>query len=117
MAHLRAAHSATAHILQQVRLLHPLIALVAGTLVVSASAPWLRRDPIRQTHRWGRAALAFAVVQAAAGTANVLLYAPAWLQILHLALALSLWVCTVLLWATVLVAREGSVTPAPPEIP
>ena len=58
-----------------------------------------------------------AIVQAGGGTANVLLYAPAWLQVLHLGLAVSLWVATVLLWVAVLAARDPDLIGAPPETP
>lgn len=66
---------------------------------------------------WGRSALVLAIVQAAVGTANVLLYAPAWLQVLHLGLAVSLWVATVLLWGAVLATRDPDLIRAPPETP
>jgi cytochrome c oxidase assembly protein subunit 15 len=117
MAHIEAAGSAVAHFLQRARLLHPLIAVLAGTLVVSASANWLRRDRAHQTHLWGRSALVLALVQAGVGTANVLLYAPAWLQVLHLGLAVCLWVATVLLWVAVLATRDPDLIGAPPETP
>jgi len=90
--------AATAPVLLRLRILHPWIALVVGLgLVVRAVA--LRG---RLGHHAAPAATAVAllvVVQLGAGLLNVVLLAPVWLQIVHLALADALWIALVVLVA------------------
>jgi heme A synthase len=100
------------HFLQRLRVLHPVLALaVAGYLCYAITA--LATPAARS-----RARLAFMLVftQVGAGVLNVLLSAPAWLQVLHLALATGLWIVLVLLGAEALSQREVSagVGAAPP---
>lgn len=78
----------TRHILIQLRVWHPLIAVLGGLLLIG-QAVWAslqaRRDPL--VRRWAGVLAALVVVQLAAGLVNILLGAPGWMQILHLLLA------------------------------
>ena len=91
--------------LLRLRLVHPISALAAGVFVV-----WLiRRTQLRatveaDTHRTSSERLAGLVmgllgVQFALGIADVVLLAPAWMQLLHLLGADLYWVALVLLAA------------------
>jgi heme A synthase len=81
-------HASDAHFLARLRIVHPVLAVLAAALVAHAA----RRAP----GRGSRAVVVLCVVQVAAGALNVFLSAPGWLQIVHLALALALWIAFVI---------------------
>jgi heme a synthase len=86
------------HFLQRLRVLHPVFAIaVAGYLCYAISA--LAKPAMRSA---ARTAFALVFVQVGAGVFNVLLSAPAWLQVAHLALATALWIVLVILGAEAL---------------
>lgn len=70
--------------LLRLRLIHPVVSVSAAVVVLIAAFHSTRG-------RWQRAIAAGVVVQLAAGAVNVLLLAPVWMQLLHLALAAALW--------------------------
>ncbi|HXK09396.1 MAG TPA: COX15/CtaA family protein [Vicinamibacteria bacterium] len=89
--------SPTAHLLLQLRLAHPILA-VAGALCVAFVAGRVFQataDVAARSAAWSVSALAF--LQLAAGLLNVALLAPVWMQIAHLLLADLLWIAFVLL--------------------
>lgn len=105
---LRQDFSGSAHILKQLRVAHPLIAIVVSVLILYLMSL------VRQ-QRWPQPARRFAnlvsllvFVQVAAGTINILLLAPAAMQLLHLLLADLLWIALVLTCAAGLVRRDGA---------
>ena len=104
---LRADLSATSHLLIRLRLLHPVLAVVAA-LGLIAGAPRLARHRGRTAMRLARVVAALAAIQIVLGFANVLLLAPVWLQLVHLALADAIWVGFVLLGASALANQERS---------
>lgn len=70
--------------LLRLRLVHPLVAVLAGFFMMVAAFTSLRGR--------GKGLVALlCMVQLAAGAVNVLLLAPVWLQIVHLALAVGIW--------------------------
>lgn len=70
--------------LLRLRLVHPVVSVAAAVVVFVAAFHSARG-------RWQRAIVAVVVLQLAAGAVNVLLLAPVWMQLLHLAIAASLW--------------------------
>lgn len=86
-----------ASIFVRLRLLHPAIAI--------ATAAWLLFYGVSSIHRWPNARpmalimMSFLGVQVLAGTTNLLLLAPGWMQMIHLLLADLLWISLVLLCA------------------
>ncbi len=80
--------AAGAPALLQLRLMHPLLAALAGFTVLLGAQMAL-------AGRWRTAVVICVLVQLAAGGADVLLLAPVWMQILHLALAQLLWLVLV----------------------
>lgn len=103
-----------AHMLVRLRVLHPLIALIVTANLLSAAWLALRGardagsmspDGAARTRFLAWAVVALVSVQMLAGGINVLLLAPAWMQIVHLLLADALWIAFVLLTA----ARFASV--------
>lgn len=94
--------SATAHALIRLRVLHPVLAVVASALV--AVTAWRLAAAARG---WATAALTLCALQLVVGVVNVLLMAPVWLQILHLLVADLLWIAAVLLGANAFAERDA----------
>lgn len=89
------------HFLTELRVIHPILAVVVGVL----AATWARRRIAPRGGEAGRAASAvvgLVVAQILAGAVNVLLVTPVWMQIVHLALADLLWIAWVWMAASVL---------------
>ena len=92
-----------AHMLIRLRVWHPVIAVAIGLFIVFYLAPALAgRRPDSTARRASRLLILLTGVQLAAGFVNVVLLAPVWLQIVHLALAAAVWVALVLLGAATL---------------
>lgn len=91
--------------LLRLRLVHPVSAVVAAAFVI-----WLvaRSRNVRGTRFEGRAVLALLALQFVLGIADVLLLAPAWMQILHLLGADLFWVALVGLAASSVWPRAAS---------
>lgn len=88
----------TSHFLIQLRMLHPTIAVSVGlfVLLMAGLAQHWRPDPlVKRMSRW---VIALLLVEMAAGVVNVLLLAPVWMQVVHLALADGLWIALVMLF-------------------
>jgi heme A synthase len=94
--------SPTAHVLVQLRVAHPFLALAAVLVLATVCARALRSgdDPSVRRTAWAVAGLSLA--QVGLGLLNIILLAPIWLQIGHLLLADALWIALVLLAARVL---------------
>ncbi len=97
---------AGAHFLQRLRVFHPVLAVGAAALVVYVTAAFAgsERPSVRRS---SRAVLVFVGLQLAAGGLNVALSAPGWLQVVHLGLALGLWIAFVSLAGEVGVAAHS----------
>ena len=85
--------SSSGTFLTQVRILHPVVATLVGAYV--AFLGFTRVAPGRQ-QIIGLSMVAIVGTQIFAGIANVVLLAPLWMQIVHLALADGLWILLVL---------------------
>lgn len=87
----------SAHFLERVRLIHPLVAVVGSLwiLLVGAAAA-AAAAPVRSA---GRLLIAGILLQTTLGVANIGLSAPAWMQLVHLATANFVWLALVWLAA------------------
>jgi len=102
---LRQDLSPTAHLFERLRLFHPFIAVVvSGLLILTA---FLARSwrPGESVQRWSTALIVIVLIQLGAGTVNLLLHAPAGLQLAHLLLSDLVWISLVLLGFTALAQR------------
>lgn len=90
--------------LLRLRLLHPVVSVAAAVVVLAAVFQSVRGRLQRGIAGW-------VVLQLAAGAVNVLLLAPVWMQILHLALAAALWL---LVFAATMPGPEGAGRPSTP---
>jgi heme a synthase len=88
--------AATANFLIRLRVVHPMLAVLAGVYLATLAAPEYRarRAPrLRALSGW---LLALVVTQMIAGGVSVLLGAPIWLQLIHLLVADLVWITLVL---------------------
>jgi heme A synthase len=88
--------ASTANFLIRLRVVHPLLAVLAGIYIVILAAPeyLARRTPhLRALSGW---LLALVLAELIAGGVNVLLSAPLWMQLFHLLIADSVWITLVL---------------------
>jgi heme A synthase len=97
LEHLAHDHAEGAHFLGKLRVLHPLLALagVGGLWIAANRAREATRTMLVQ--RAGAALYWGGGLALAIGTANVLLGAPGYMQVVHLAMACFLWLATVVL--------------------
>ena len=94
--------SPAAHLLVQLRVLHPILAAgVAAYLLLARTAVAARR-PSPAVARLSTALGALVAAQIGAGLLNLALLAPVWLQLVHLLLADLLWIALVTLAAAAL---------------
>ncbi len=108
---LRQDLSPTSHVLLRLRLLHPVLAVIAGLLVI-AIAPRIPAGSADGRHL-GQTAAGLAAAQLGLGFLNVLLLAPVWMQLLHLLVADLLWIVLVLLGASALAPQRARSAAAP----
>jgi heme A synthase len=90
-------HAAGASFLQQLRIVHPTLAIVAGMLLVGIGRRALDRVRSRGGLAFARAVIALTLAQLAIGAANVFLSAPGYMQVVHLFFASFVWIALVLL--------------------
>jgi heme A synthase len=101
--------SPASHFLVRLRLLHPLLSVLAGAGLIWLAARLARSRPEARVRRRAGWLTGLLVLQLGAGLLNVLLEAPAWMQLIHLLLADLIWVVFVTLAAAAL-AEEVSET-------
>lgn len=88
------------------RLLHPVLAVIAGSYVIWVLLKNSSRG-ICQSRAW-MALIILLFTEIGIGLLNVLLLAPVWLQILHLLVADALWISLVLASATLVLETADS---------
>ena len=98
------------HLLLRLRVFHPTLAILVGTVVALAAGVSAVRRPNPVVRRLALATISLVVTQLLAGLVNLVLLAPIWMQLVHLLLADLLWIVLVLLAAATLAAdpRDGS---------
>lgn len=80
-----------AHPLLKGGVAHPVIAASVMVLTFVCLGLIMKRRPTPEVKYWGQLTMSWFVAQMVLGLVNLLLSAPVWLQLLHLALALMLW--------------------------
>ncbi|MEZ4462316.1 MAG: COX15/CtaA family protein [bacterium] len=93
--------SAANHFLVRLRIVHPVVAVVAATTIFGVASLARYRSDDATTTRLANALVALVALQTVLGVVNVALHAPGWMQLLHLAVAQAVWVALVLLIAHV----------------
>lgn len=105
--------STTGHFLQRMRIVHPLLAVGVGfyLLWLAIALPGMPAGP--SVRRLGNIVAGLVVAQLCAGVVNIMLSAPGWMQLVHLALATSLWVALVVLGLETLSATSTATASDP----
>ncbi|MCI0572720.1 MAG: COX15/CtaA family protein [Myxococcaceae bacterium] len=91
-----------AHALLQLRVLHPVLAIVVGVYLVVSGRMLAASRPSPSVQRASTALAALFGVQLLAGVVNLVLLAPVWMQLLHLLLADAVWLAFLFLGAACL---------------
>lgn len=101
--------------LVELRVLHPIVAIVTGALV--AWSAWLAMQwrPDELSQRLGRLLIGIYIGQLLVGSLNVVLRAPVWLQLVHLTITSIIWLLFVLLAAHALQCSQTERSPAAPK--
>lgn len=102
----------TAGLIENLRVVHPLLAVLTATYLVWMVGVLRRWRPSPAVTRWGLALFGVIAAQMAVGFLNVALKAPDWMQLTHLLLACIMWLVTVLLGYEALTALRRVPTPA-----
>jgi heme A synthase len=89
--------SPTAHFLLRLRVVHPLLAIGTSAFILVLAAGITAAERRSKAGRLALVLGGLVLLQVALGFANLLLLAPMWLQLSHLALADAIWVTLVLL--------------------
>lgn len=99
--------SSTAHFLTRLRVVHPVIAVLAGLTLI-----WIvsRRDHGLRESSAARAVTWLVIAQIGAGLLNVVLLVPVWMQLVHLFLADALWISFVWFSLAAMTERQSSAT-------
>ncbi|MBV9109312.1 MAG: COX15/CtaA family protein [Gemmatimonadetes bacterium] len=109
--------STAATFLERLRIVHPFVAIATALYVVVAGILARRLRPGAETARLSRLLAALFAVQVAAGTINVVLLAPVWMQLVHLVLADAVWIALVCTAASALAAPATEAAASPVRTP
>jgi len=104
---LRADVDPAAHYLVRLRVLHPVLAILAGIYLSGMVWAVGRARPAALESRWSRAVTLLVLVQLVVGLTNLFLLAPTAVQLVHLLVADLLWISVVIFAADA--ARDGRV--------
>lgn len=102
MEGIRQDFSSTAHFLLRLRVWHPIIALVTGFYIVFLAMMVAGFEKEKVTRVLAIVLGGLFIIQLGAGLINLLLLAPVAMQVIHLFLAVCVWIMLVLLAATTL---------------
>jgi heme A synthase len=98
--------SPSAHLLVRLRVLHPILAILAAAFLVVFSL-WLRqRIPAPALNRLAAVLSSLVGLQIVLGGMNVILLAPVWMQLVHLAVTNLIWLTFVLVLVFAWVAPD-----------
>jgi heme A synthase len=99
---IRQDFSSTAHFLIRLRILHPTLAIVVSIYLIFIIGWIISRAKNHRSKVLGRLTISLIVLQLLAGLINVILLAPVWMQLVHLFLSDTVWICLVLFAAAIL---------------
>jgi heme A synthase len=93
---IRQDFSSAAHFLIRLRILHPTLAVVVSLYLIVIIGWIISRVKNYGSKVLGRLTIFLIVLQLLAGLINVILLAPVWIQLTHLFLSDTIWICLVL---------------------
>jgi heme A synthase len=105
---IRGEQDGVTHFLMQLRIVHPVLATLVGLALIVVPLNQAGGDGVGVGEkRWAMVVAAASLTQVLFGVANILLNAPAWMQVGHLLLAFALWLVFVWYAFTVSVERAS----------
>ncbi len=104
---------ATAHFLVRLRVYHPLIAIGTAVYVLILARYISENPPSANTKKLAQLLLGVFVTQLVVGGINLILLVPVWTQMIHLAVADTVWIVMVLLLATLQATPAPELEPQP----
>ena len=105
---IRQDFSSAAHFLIRLRILHPTLAVVVSIYLIFIIGWIISRVKNNGSKVLGRLTIVIIVLQLLAGLINVILLAPVWIQLFHLFLSDTIWICLVLFAANSLTKYGGN---------
>lgn len=109
---MREKFDGSAHILKQLRIFHPLVAVLVSLLTLHMIGRIRETRAPKLARRWATRLNLLVLGQLALGTINVLLLAPVYMQLIHLLVADALWIALVLTCAAALAVDDTGVDKA-----
>ncbi len=103
----------TSHVAERLRMFHPLIATSVGLFLLFACGFVARSRQDYETRRWAKWVVGSFVAQMAFGITNLVLLAPIWMQIVHLALSDFIWIAMVLMGISALAVSKAEPVAVP----
>ena len=97
----------TSHVAERLRMFHPLIATSVGLFLLFAAGYISRERPDPVTRKWAKWLVGSFFFQMALGIANLLMLAPIWMQIVHLAVSDFIWLALVLMGISALAVSKA----------
>jgi heme A synthase len=98
----------SAHFLERLRVVHPLLAVAGAVCVLSAAANVLGEATGALARLIAKLAIGLVLIQVGLGVLNIWLSAPGWMQVVHLFAANLVWLSLVTLWAELAYPRQLS---------
>lgn len=102
---LAADYATTATFLERGRVIHPALAALVALFLLAVARRTTEARPRAAVERGARIVSALVVVQVGAGVTNIALGAPGAMQVVHLAIATTLWISLVVFYATAKTSR------------
>lgn len=84
-------YAATATLIENLRIFHPMMAILTSAFLVWLGVFLRRERPSPEVRRWSAVLWGLIAFEVALGFVNVSLKAPAWIQLLHLLAACGMW--------------------------
>ena len=109
LAHIEAELSPGQHFLVRLRIIHPILAVLAALFLLGLANNLHTEKASADVRKWSAALGVLVIAQVVVGIVNIMLAAPTWLQLAHLTVADLMWIVLVLLTARVLEQPENAI--------
>ncbi len=97
----------TSHVAERLRFFHPLIATSVGLFLLFSCGFVAKSRPDAVTRKWAKWVVGAFLTQMAFGITNLLMLAPIWMQIVHLAISDFIWIAMVLMGISALAVSRA----------
>lgn len=102
--------NANEHFIVQMRVYHPVIAIIVSIYLVAFGYWMLQRNYPERVQFYNQAMIMLIALQTGVGILNIYLKAPVWMQVTHLLIADTLWIVIILFTANALTSQPEEIT-------